>query len=146
MRCKGIWIQRYPTEPFENEFDSDSEYPDVRNEDLLIEVMKQRFLCRKFSEPYMSELVYLIAARKRYKGFLCILQRCADGCPRLVPAADISLLWLTHQVDSFLPCFLSLFFLLSDFQLMRLLANFFNDWYYLFEFDTKIPCRKMGPC
>ncbi|WKA02755.1 hypothetical protein VitviT2T_020909 [Vitis vinifera] len=97
MRCRGIWVQRYPTEPFENELDSDSQYPDARNEDLLIEVKKQRLLYSKFSEPYMSELVYLIAARERYKGFLCILQRFGDGCPRLVLAADISLLWLTHQ-------------------------------------------------
>ncbi|KAJ9681851.1 hypothetical protein PVL29_017967 [Vitis rotundifolia] len=97
MRCRGIWVQRYPTEPLENELDSDSQCPDVRNEDLLIEVKKQRLLYSKFSEPYMSELVYLIAARERYKGFLCILQKFADGCPRLVPAADISLLWLTHQ-------------------------------------------------
>lgn len=109
MRCRGIWVQRYPTEPFENELDSDSQYPDARNEDLLIEVKKQRLLYSKFSEPYMSELVYLIAARERYKGFLCILQRFGDGCPRLVLAADISLLWLTHQVDSFLHYFLSFF-------------------------------------
>lgn len=129
MRCRGIWVQRYPTEPFENKTDSDSRYPDVRNDDLITEVKKQRFLYSKFSDPYMSELVYLIAARERYKAFLSVLQRDAGGHSRLVPAADISLLWLTHLVDSFLHYLLSFFFLAFDFQLLLLRTNIITRSY-----------------
>ncbi|XP_057962746.1 uncharacterized protein LOC131154179 isoform X2 [Malania oleifera] len=97
MRCREIWVRRYPSEPFENELDSDFPTPNFTNEDLLIEVMKQRFLYSKFSEPYVSEIVYLIAAKQRYKGFLYLLQKFADAFSRLAPALDIILMWLTHQ-------------------------------------------------
>ncbi|KAA8536796.1 hypothetical protein F0562_029274 [Nyssa sinensis] len=98
-RCREIWIRRYPSEQFENEFDSDEvrDADAITNEDLLGEVLKQKTLCTLFSEPYMSEIVYLIAARQRYKGFLYNLQRFADECPRLVPTSDILLMLLTHQ-------------------------------------------------
>ncbi|KVH95191.1 Protein of unknown function DUF1399 [Cynara cardunculus var. scolymus] len=81
-RCREIWVAKYPSEPFENESDSG----DLRNakilqtDHLLGEVSKQRHLLTKFSKPYMLELVYLIAAKKRYKDFLFILQRHADSC------------------------------------------------------------------
>ncbi|MCD9560217.1 hypothetical protein HAX54_018716 [Datura stramonium] len=75
-RCKEIWVQRYPTEPFENEADSNLQNPvSTVHEDLLNEVSKQRNLYIKFSEPYYSEIVYLIAARQRYKGFLYMMHR-----------------------------------------------------------------------
>ncbi|XP_031252461.1 uncharacterized protein LOC116110372 isoform X2 [Pistacia vera] len=98
MRCKEIWINRYPAEPFENEVDSDSSDNPVVivNEDILTEVKKQRFLYSKFSEPYMCEIVYLIAARQRYKGFLFMLDKFTDECSCFVPAFDIQLMWLTH--------------------------------------------------
>ncbi|XP_038716413.1 uncharacterized protein LOC120009783 isoform X2 [Tripterygium wilfordii] len=99
MRCGEIWERRYPSESFENEIDSDLEDPVdiVTNEDLLFEVKKQRNLCKKFSVPYMNEIVYLIAAKQRYKGFLFLLQRSTDGCSPLVPTLDILLMWITHQ-------------------------------------------------
>ncbi|XVF06006.1 hypothetical protein REPUB_Repub06bG0010900 [Reevesia pubescens] len=99
MRCKEIWVQRYSSEPFENEVESDSQDPPpLINEDLFNEVQKHRFLYSKFSEPYLCELVYLIAARQRYRGFLYMMQRFGDGgCFRFVPALDILLLLLTHQ-------------------------------------------------
>ncbi|XP_065852001.1 glycine-rich domain-containing protein 1 isoform X2 [Euphorbia lathyris] len=102
VRCQDQWRQRYPTESFENETDSDSSLqPDtvVKNEHLFNLVQKQRFVCNKFQWPYMSELVYLIAARQRYKGFLyLLLQRFSDGVSsRLVPTLDILLMWITHQ-------------------------------------------------
>ncbi|TXG65168.1 hypothetical protein EZV62_006443 [Acer yangbiense] len=96
MRCKEIWVQKYPAESFENEVDSDSKDPIFVNEDILSEVKKQRFLYSRFSEPYMSEIVYLIAARQRYKGFLFMLQKFSDGCSRFVPASDILLMWIAH--------------------------------------------------
>jgi len=55
------------------------------------------FLWEKFSAPYMSETVYLIAARLRYKGFLLILHKFKDEVSSLIPASDILLMWLTHQ-------------------------------------------------
>lgn len=98
MRCKESWKRKYPSEPFENEADSDMPIPLVTNEQLLVEVTKHGSLYSKFSEEYRSEIVYLIAARQRYKGFLNMLQRFSDECSRLVPASDILLMWLTHQV------------------------------------------------
>jgi len=98
MRCKEIWTRKYPSEPFENETDSDMPIPVATNEQLLVDVTEHRFLYSKFSEAYRSEIVYLIAARQRYKGFLCLVQRFSDECSRSVPASDVLLMWLTHQV------------------------------------------------
>ncbi|CAH8340245.1 unnamed protein product [Eruca vesicaria subsp. sativa] len=97
-QCEKIWIRRYPDESFENRADPDSpEIGSSANEDIKTEVEKQRFLWAKFSEPYLSETVYLIAARLRYKGFLLILHKFKDEISRLVLASDILLMWLTHQ-------------------------------------------------
>ncbi|PPD97369.1 hypothetical protein GOBAR_DD05582 [Gossypium barbadense] len=97
MRCKQIWVQKFSSEPFENEVESDSKNQPLMNKDLFNEVEKHKFLYSKFVEPYLSELVYLIAARQRYKGFLYMMQRFGDGCFRFVPALDILLMLLTHQ-------------------------------------------------
>ncbi|KAL9378919.1 hypothetical protein Peur_027401 [Populus x canadensis] len=103
MRCEELWMKRYPNESFENEVDiTSSKLQDLHvaqdHEDLLNEVEKQRHVYSKFSWPYMSEIVYLIAARQRYKGFLYVLQRFADDCSsRLLPSLDILLMWVTHQ-------------------------------------------------
>lgn len=108
MRGKEIWNSKYPFESFENEAGSDSDSDRVvteeslslsLNDDLFKEVEKQRLLCSNFTEPYRSELVYLIAARQRYKAFLFMMQRFAsESSSRLVPTSDIFLMWLTHQV------------------------------------------------
>ncbi|KAF3454554.1 hypothetical protein FNV43_RR05002 [Rhamnella rubrinervis] len=97
MRCREMWESRYPNEPFENEGDSCWRNPVICNEELLVEVSKHRFFFSKFSEPYRSEIAYLIAARQRYKGFLYMVQRTTNVCSGLVPASDIMLMWLTHQ-------------------------------------------------
>ncbi|KAI8548161.1 hypothetical protein RHMOL_Rhmol07G0250800 [Rhododendron molle] len=97
IRCRDIWIHKYPSEPFENELASDGSIPLVANEDLLSLVLKQRNLYAKLSAPYMSETVYLIAARQRYKRFLCMMQRFSNLCAHLVPASDILLMWVSHQ-------------------------------------------------
>lgn len=96
-RCRDIWIQRFPHEPFENQLDSDETTPCAKYEDLLSQVLRLKNLYEKLVEPYMYETVYLIAARNRYKRFLYFLQRYADGCARFVPASDILLVWLSHQ-------------------------------------------------
>ncbi|EOY11551.1 Uncharacterized protein TCM_026691 isoform 1 [Theobroma cacao] len=97
MRCREIWVQRHEFEPFENEVESDSQDPPGINQDLFNQVKEHKFLYSKFSEPYFCELVYLIAARQRYRGFLYMMQRFGDGCLRFVPALDIVLMLLTHQ-------------------------------------------------
>ncbi|KAJ4968808.1 hypothetical protein NE237_015509 [Protea cynaroides] len=104
-RCRDLWILRYPSEPFEIEADTtididDSLVTTVTDEDIFSEISKNRSLYSKFSEPYMSEIVYLIAARQRYKGLLYLLQKLGDGggsSSHLVPTSDILLMWLTHQ-------------------------------------------------
>ncbi|XP_056845242.1 glycine-rich domain-containing protein 1 isoform X2 [Raphanus sativus] len=97
-QCEKFWIRRYPDESFENRVDPDSpEIVSSANEDIKTQVEKLRFVWEKFSAPYMSETVYLIAARLRYKGFLLILHKFKDEISRLVPASDILLMWLTHQ-------------------------------------------------
>ncbi|XP_021898824.1 uncharacterized protein LOC110815359 isoform X2 [Carica papaya] len=101
MRCREIWERRYPNESFENEIDSNSQDPVVKYEDLYSDVMKQRDLYLKFSAPYVSEIVYLIAARQRYKGFLLILQKFTEELSCFVPTLDIFLMWLTHMVCIF---------------------------------------------
>ncbi|VVA94000.1 unnamed protein product [Arabis nemorensis] len=97
LQCEKIWVTRYPEESFENSCDPDSSQIVSVDEDIKIEVKKQSFLWDKFSAPYMSETVYLIAARLRYKGFLLILDKFKDEFSRLLPASDILLMWLTHQ-------------------------------------------------
>ncbi|XP_059652364.1 uncharacterized protein LOC132299635 isoform X2 [Cornus florida] len=97
-RCREIWVRKYPSEPFENELDSDDPQDSiVTNQDLLDKVSNHQGLYSKFSEPYMTETVYIITAKQRYKGFLHMIQRYGDGCSRLVPASDILLMWSTHQ-------------------------------------------------
>ncbi|XP_043711358.1 uncharacterized protein LOC122660208 [Telopea speciosissima] len=110
-RCRDLWNRRYPSEPFELEADTitgidDSLATTVTNEDIFSQVSKNRSLYSKFSQPYMFEIVYLIAARQRYKGLLYLLQSLqrsgagVDGGGSnsvLVPTSDILLMWLTHQ-------------------------------------------------
>ncbi|XP_076958217.1 glycine-rich domain-containing protein 2-like [Bidens hawaiensis] len=97
-RCKERWVSKYPSESFENEADSDDLHTSICKTDYLLgEVSKQRCLLTKFSKPYMLELVYLIAAKNRYKGFLFMLQRYADSSTTFVPTLDILLMWITHK-------------------------------------------------
>ncbi|KAK6143895.1 hypothetical protein DH2020_024243 [Rehmannia glutinosa] len=97
-RCREIWESNFPSEPFENESDTNFEHhSSVISEDLLDQVSKQRNLYRRFSEPYYSEMVYLVAAKQRYKGFIYMVHRFADECSCFVPTSDVLLMWLTHQ-------------------------------------------------
>lgn len=109
LRCREIWDRKYPSESFEiNEVNyySDSKNNNIvvasnDDDDLFKQVTRHKFLYSKFSEAYRSEIVYLIAARQRYKAFLHMLQKFADGSSsHLVPTSDIMLMWLTHQVCS----------------------------------------------
>ncbi|XP_076952771.1 glycine-rich domain-containing protein 1-like [Bidens hawaiensis] len=99
--CEDIWISKYPCESFENEADLSDLHLHNKNtpqmDYLLEEVSTQRCLIHEFSKPYMLELVYLIADRNRYKGFLLLLQRFADSCKAFVPTSDVLLMWITHK-------------------------------------------------
>lgn len=109
--CRKIWKKRYPNEAFENEVESEMllrEEEKSGNEEILMgEIGKQRGLYERFlKEPYMGEIVYLIAAKRRYKKFLHLMVIQQDdgdvdgdaSSSVLVPAVDILLMWLTHQV------------------------------------------------
>ncbi|KAK6915630.1 Glycine-rich domain-containing protein-like [Dillenia turbinata] len=99
-RCKEIWTRKYPSESFENSDLGPDLNPNVGKDEfggVMAEVMKRKEMCGKFGEPYMLEMVYLIAARQRYKGFLHMLQRFGEGCGPLVPTLDVLLMLLTHQ-------------------------------------------------
>ncbi|CAL0300111.1 unnamed protein product [Lupinus luteus] len=103
MRCREIWSSEYPSQPFENEASWDSDENGPGREDVVFKEVeeveeKRRLLCSMFGEGYRSEVVYLVAARKRYKRFLYMLQRFGhQPSTRLVPTSDILLMWLTHQ-------------------------------------------------
>ncbi|KAH6805829.1 enolase [Perilla frutescens var. frutescens] len=98
-RCRKIWEFKFPSEPFENEADDGStkNYLSVFSEDLLDHVSNCRNLHRIYSEPYYSEMVYLVAAKQRYRGFIYMVHRFGDECSCIVPTSDVFLMWLTHQ-------------------------------------------------
>ncbi|XP_057778768.1 glycine-rich domain-containing protein 2 isoform X2 [Salvia miltiorrhiza] len=97
-RCMKIWEHKFQSEPFENEADDIVEnYSSSFSEDLLDQVSKCRNLCRMYAEPYYCEMVYLVAAKQRYRGFIYMLHRFGDECSCIVPTSDVYLMWLTHQ-------------------------------------------------
>ncbi|CAA0815602.1 Protein of unknown function (DUF1399 [Striga hermonthica] len=101
-RCREIWESKFQTDPFEYEPEPEPEpehgSASVVSEDLFDMVWKLRNLYQIFSEPFYWEMVYLVAARQRYKGFIHMVHRFADECSSLlVPTSDVLLVWLTHQ-------------------------------------------------
>ena len=146
MRCMEIWSSRYPLESFENEASWDSQDSDTvavvggsLKERVFKEVEKQRvLLCSMFVEPYRSEMVYLIAARQRYKAFLFMLQRFTrEFSSRLVPTSDILLMWLTHQVRFTLTS-------ISFIELFVLLVTFFSSYVNFLNSSFLIPPNRQG--
>lgn len=111
-RCREIWEIKYPSEPFENETETGGGsrcYSSSLSEDLLDQVVKQQNLCTIMSKPYYWEIVYLMAAKQRYKGFVYMIHRFAVDCSCFVPTSDVLLMWLTHKVSSFFFFFLAKF-------------------------------------
>lgn len=104
-RCREIWSSRYQNEPFENESDPESEDLDASDvqKDLIDRVLKMRVLLSLFLEAYMSETLYLMAARRRYNKFLSLLVSSSDVCSCLVPTVDILLIWITHMCMQLIP-------------------------------------------
>ncbi|KAL1549563.1 glycine-rich domain-containing protein 1 isoform X1 [Salvia divinorum] len=99
-RCRKFWEHKFLSEPFENEADGDDNvenYSSSFSEAMLDQVSRCSNLCRMYAEPYYSELVYLVAARQRYRGFIYMLHRFGDECSCIVPTSDVYLMWLTHQ-------------------------------------------------
>lgn len=98
-RCREIWGLRYPSEPFDLEIAEDDEGgPSGRGGDLFAAVARCGSLYSYFSNPFVSETVYLVFARRRYLNFLHVSRRFEEekGIP-MVPTSDILLMWLTHQ-------------------------------------------------
>ncbi|KAK1319749.1 hypothetical protein QJS10_CPB04g00878 [Acorus calamus] len=99
--CREVWTNRYPSEPFDLEEFNQEDQPIPTSgigRDLLETASRFASLHPKFSLPFVSETVYLVAARHRYREFLHILKRFGDGSSsRLVPTSDILLMWMTHQ-------------------------------------------------
>ena len=120
MRCREIWVKKYPDEPFEKDAEPGSDpalEPGRVDREVLEEVTRQRGLFGRFSEPYRSEVVFLIAARQRYRGFVSVVQR-KNGVPvgsRLVPPSDVLLMLLTHQVYLFIYSLLLFVSIVSSF-------------------------------
>lgn len=107
-RCREIWELRYPTESFdlETSYPSDADV-EISSSDIYHMIEKCRSLNALFSDAFLPETVYLVAAKKRYLDFLHILKQCnQDGefSQRLVPTADIHFMWLTHQVSRHFNC------------------------------------------
>ncbi|KAG0479803.1 hypothetical protein HPP92_010661 [Vanilla planifolia] len=101
-RCREIWEIRHPSEPFDLEIDDyDSAETVVSGIDIRSEIFalvaRHGDLCSFFADPFVSETVYLISARRRYLNFLHLLKNSADGSLRMVPTSDILLMFLTHQ-------------------------------------------------
>ncbi|KAL4202344.1 hypothetical protein AMTRI_Chr02g263280 [Amborella trichopoda] len=104
-RCRGVWERKYPSQPFDLEEIDAMEGDDpsdlrVDGLDLVLASGELRSLYARFSEPFMGETSFLIAAKHRYKGFLYMLQRLGtNGSQKtcVVPTSDILLMWTTHQ-------------------------------------------------
>ncbi|KAJ0976291.1 hypothetical protein J5N97_018256 [Dioscorea zingiberensis] len=95
-RCREIWELRYPSEPFDLEIVAGSE-EEPYGGDLLATITRHASLSAHFSDPFVAETVYLVAAKRRYLDFLRLVRSFpADGF-RLVPASDVLLMWLVHQ-------------------------------------------------
>ncbi|RRT49704.1 hypothetical protein B296_00045184 [Ensete ventricosum] len=99
-RCREVWAVRYPSVPFDLEVDSgeDGEASGKYEDHLSAVVARYRTLYSFFCDPFVSETVYLVAARRRYSSFLHLSRRpIDDGMLRMVLTSDIFLIWLTHQ-------------------------------------------------
>ncbi|KAL6874649.1 hypothetical protein ACP4OV_013314 [Aristida adscensionis] len=111
-RCRDFWAARYPSEPFDldsNEIDAnragDIAYDDA-NSEIVGMVKKYTGLADRFASPFVCEVVYHVAARRRYVRFLDLVKKAARSTTentRLVPGLDILLMWLSHQ--SFPACY-----------------------------------------
>ncbi|XP_042426300.1 glycine-rich domain-containing protein 2-like [Zingiber officinale] len=70
-RCREIWAARYPSEQFDFDVDEAAEYEEAvgaeeSGSDLFAVVQRYRLLPSFFSDPFVSETVYLVAAQRRY--------------------------------------------------------------------------------
>ncbi|KAI0518630.1 hypothetical protein KFK09_006066 [Dendrobium nobile] len=101
-RCRDIWNDRHPSEPFDFDFDEDNSSVVITSDacssrGIFASVAKHSELCSFFSDPFVPEIVYLVSARRRYINFLLLMKKSAVRNFRMVPAADIRLMWHTHQ-------------------------------------------------
>ncbi|KAK8967683.1 hypothetical protein KSP40_PGU003618 [Platanthera guangdongensis] len=100
--CREIWNLRHPSEPFDLEIDADNSSEAATSDScsssgIFAAVAKHMELHSFYSDPFVSETVYLVSARQRYLNFLHLLKKSAVESFRIVPTADIRLMWHTHQ-------------------------------------------------
>jgi Glycine-rich domain-containing protein-like len=107
-RCREMWELKYPSEPFDQESSCPSDADvEIRSSDIYHMVEKCRSLSALFSDAFLPETVYLVAAKSRYMDFLHLLKQYneeGEFSQRLVPTADIHFMWLTHQVSLHFIC------------------------------------------
>ncbi|KAJ6852655.1 glycine-rich domain-containing protein 2 [Iris pallida] len=100
-RCRDAWDERYPSEPFDLEADGGDGGGGGEEEEeegeIGVAVEKYMALRLYFADGFVSETVYLVAARRRYLDFLYLVRKFGDGSFRMVPASDVLLIWLTHK-------------------------------------------------
>ncbi|XP_073009152.1 glycine-rich domain-containing protein 2 [Typha latifolia] len=97
-RCREIWAVKYPSEPFDLEIPAPEDGDGEGIVELFEIVAKYRSLHSNFADPFVSETVYLVAAKRRYLDFLHLAKRFEGRRGvRLVPTSDILLMWLAHQ-------------------------------------------------
>ncbi|KAG0504602.1 hypothetical protein KC19_N016200 [Ceratodon purpureus] len=109
-RCKKVWSDRYPTQPFnvivsqlsltkhlDEEFHPWDEHQ-AELQEVVATTERQSTFYYQVSQPYMWEEAFLRVALERYKCFLQIVSM-AHGTTLCVPTYDIDLIWHAHQVS-----------------------------------------------
>lgn len=112
-RCRKIWSERFPSEPFDLRVkprlgsDSGAVHPvNVSSErnaedddfDLVAAISTQASLYQQqVFQPFMWEYAFLVAASERFKCFLYLLKKYNEIFTACVPTFDIILMWTAHQ-------------------------------------------------
>ncbi|XP_024383677.1 glycine-rich domain-containing protein 1 [Physcomitrium patens] len=109
-RCKDLWCERYPAEPFNDniarlflttlsERSEEDELPKSGLYDELEAIIaRQSTFYYQVSQPYMWEERFLLAALERYRCFLHVVKK-SRGDIVCVPTYDIDLMWHAHQLS-----------------------------------------------
>lgn len=112
-RCRKIWTERFPSEPFELRVkprlgsDSGAVHPvNVSSEssaedddfDLVAAISTQASLYQQqVFQPYMWEYAFLVAATERFKCFLYLVKKYSEIFTTFVPTFDVILIWTAYQ-------------------------------------------------
>lgn len=110
-RCRSLWNESYPNEPFEIRISQKNSPANFRNrtsqthwpsqseeKELMEAVLQQSAFYSQVSQPYMYHDDFLKVAKERYKCFLYMLHK-LKGRTACMPTSDIQLMWKTHQMS-----------------------------------------------